>query len=93
MSYFVKSVIIDYIISFIRICNSILTHLYILLFQGHSVVAYDINTESMEALEDAGAVIASSPAEVAGKADSIISMLPNSQHVRNCYTGEKGVFE
>lgn len=64
-----------------------------LIKKGHSVVAYDINTESMETLEDAGAVIASSPAEVAGKADSIISMLPNSQHVRSCYTGEKGVFE
>lgn len=84
----------SFIISFVLLCIHIMS-LYPCLssFQGHSVVAFDVNTESMETLEDAGASIASSPAEVASKADSIISMLPNSQHVRTCYTGEKGVFE
>lgn len=64
-----------------------------LLKKGHSVVAYDVSPEAMERLEDEGASIAMSPAEVASKVDSIITMLPNSQHVRSCYTGEKGVFE
>ncbi|XP_042234893.1 3-hydroxyisobutyrate dehydrogenase, mitochondrial-like isoform X2 [Homarus americanus] len=64
-----------------------------LIKKGHSVVAYDVNVEAMECLQDEGASIVSSPAEVASKVDSIITMLPNSQHVRSCYTGEKGVFE
>ncbi|XP_071514761.1 3-hydroxyisobutyrate dehydrogenase, mitochondrial [Panulirus ornatus] len=64
-----------------------------LLQKGHSVVAYDVSPVAMEYLQDEGADIASNPAEVASKVDSIITMLPNSQHVRSCYTGEKGVFE
>lgn len=64
-----------------------------LVKKGHSVVAYDVNPKAMENIEDAGARIAATPAEVASKVDSIITMLPNSQHVISCYTGEKGVFE
>lgn len=63
------------------------------MVQGHSIVVYDVSEEAMKRLEDEGASAASSPSEVASKVDRIISMLPNSQHVRSCYAGDKGVFQ
>lgn len=63
------------------------------LLQGHSIVVYDVNEEAIKKLEDEGACAASTPSEVASKVDRIITMLPNSQHVRSCYTGDKGVFQ
>ena len=47
----------------------------------------------MSKLHDAGADTAHSPAEVAGKSDTIISMLPNSNHVMEVYAGEHGILE
>ncbi|KAG0728445.1 3-hydroxyisobutyrate dehydrogenase, mitochondrial [Chionoecetes opilio] len=64
-----------------------------LLNKGHSIVVYDVSSEAVKRLEDEGAVAAASPSEVASKVDRIISMLPNSQHVRSCYGGDKGVFQ
>lgn len=64
-----------------------------LLNKGHSIVVYDVNEEAVRKLEDEGASAASSPSEVASKVDRIITMLPNSQHVRSCYMGDKGVFQ
>lgn len=62
-------------------------------FQGHSLVVYDLSSKATDQLQVEGAEVAKSPAEVASKADRIISMLPNSDHVRTCYTGDDGVFQ
>ena len=45
----------------------------------------------MEQLQDQGASVAPTPADVANQADRIVTMLPNSQHVRTCYTGDNGI--
>lgn len=64
-----------------------------LLNKGHSIVVYDVSEEAVQRLGDQGASIASSPSEVASKVDRVITMLRNSQQVRSCYTGDKGVFQ
>lgn len=63
------------------------------LIQGKSVVVYDVYPEAMSKLQDAGAHLGQSPAEVAEKADTIISMLPNNNHVKEAYGGENGVLQ
>lgn len=62
-------------------------------FQGNSVTVYDVYPEAMSKLQNAGAAIGHSPAEVAEKSDTIITMLPNSTHVQEAYAGENGVFQ
>ena len=57
---------------------------YIFIFQGNSVVVYDIYPEAMSKLQDAGAHIGHNPAEVAENSDTIITMLPNSSTRRIC---------
>ena len=42
-------------------------------------------------IEDAGGVIASSPRQVAMKCDKIVTMLPNSTHVKEVYCGDEGI--
>ena len=42
-------------------------------------------------IEDAGGEIASSPRQVAMKCDKIVTMLPNSTHVKEVYMGEEGI--
>lgn len=74
-------------------CTTNLASLSPSLVQGHSIVVYDVSEEAMRRLEDEGACTAANPSEVASKVDRIISMLPNSQHVRSCYAGDKGVFQ
>ncbi|XP_076043947.1 3-hydroxyisobutyrate dehydrogenase, mitochondrial isoform X2 [Oratosquilla oratoria] len=64
-----------------------------LINKGHKVVVYDVNEEAVNQVQNVGAEKAASPAEIASKADRIITMLPNSQHVISCYAGEKGIFE
>jgi len=64
-----------------------------LINKGHKVVVYDVFPEAMAKLGDLGAQTASSPAEVGEKSDTIVSMLPNNQHVMDVYTGENGVLK
>nr|WP_259345150.1 NAD(P)-binding domain-containing protein [Vibrio parahaemolyticus] len=49
------------------------------------VFVYDLNKEQVAKLVDAGATAADSIAEVAKKADVIISMVPKSVHVQAVY--------
>lgn len=63
-----------------------------LLSKGHRLVVYDVYPEAMEAIASQGAISAQSPAEVAEQCDRIITMLPSSPHVREVYTGKKGIF-
>jgi len=44
-------------------------------------------------LKQLGAEIAHSPAEIAEKSDTIVSMVPNNQHVVDVYAGENGVLK
>ena len=62
-----------------------------LLKAGYKLVVYDIVPKPLEELKQAGAEIGTSPSDVASKADVIITMLPNSPHVKQAILGEKGV--
>ena len=64
-----------------------------LLKAGHEVIVYDIIKENIEAVEKDGAVPADSSAAVAAQTKLIITMLPNSGHVKTVVMGEGGVLE
>jgi 2-hydroxy-3-oxopropionate reductase len=64
-----------------------------LLKAGHELFVYDINKESMKNLAEAGASETFSPAEAASRCPLVITMLPNSPHVKTAVCGEKGVLE
>eukprot|EP01126_Amoeba_proteus_P032551 TRINITY_DN3172_c0_g1_i1.p1 TRINITY_DN3172_c0_g1~~TRINITY_DN3172_c0_g1_i1.p1 ORF type:complete len:323 (+),score=78.12 TRINITY_DN3172_c0_g1_i1:81-1049(+) len=56
-----------------------------LIKKGKKVVVYDVLSETIRSLEKEGASGATTPKEVANKAPLIITMLPSSPHVRDCY--------
>lgn len=58
---------------------------------GHTVVVWSRRPESMEPLLAEGAVAASSPAELAGKVDVVISMVADAPDVREVLLGSNGV--
>ena len=60
---------------------------------GHEVVVYDFNQSSIDELVACGATAAKSGAEVASQVDTIITMVPNSPHVRAAVFGENGIAE
>lgn len=60
---------------------------------GHNLVVYDNNIQPLEELKAAGAKAASSIAEVAKECGVIITMLPNSPHVREVALGKGGIIE
>jgi len=62
-----------------------------LIKAGHQLVVYDIVPKPLEELKQAGAEVAASPSDVASKANIVITMLPNSPHVKQAILGEKGV--
>ncbi|MFC7394165.1 2-hydroxy-3-oxopropionate reductase [Scopulibacillus cellulosilyticus] len=64
-----------------------------LIMAGHQVTVFDINQQVVKSLEEAGAVSAKSPKEVAEKNDVIITMLPASKHVKEVVLGENGILE
>lgn len=64
-----------------------------LLKAGHSLIVYDIVDAPVKALVAAGATAGSSPKDVASRNELIITMLPNSPHVKKAVLGEGGVIE
>ena len=64
-----------------------------LLKAGYRLVVFDINAAPMKELAAAGAETAASPKEVAEKCDIVVTMLPNSPHVRAVVLGPQGVIE
>jgi 2-hydroxy-3-oxopropionate reductase len=64
-----------------------------LLKAGHTLVVYDIVDAPVKELVAAGATAGSSPKDVAERNDLIITMLPNSPHVKKAVLGEGGVIE
>ena len=56
-----------------------------LLKQGYPLVVFDLNAAAVAAAVAKGAQSASSPADVALKTSTIVTMLPSSPHVRSVY--------
>ena len=63
------------------------------IFQGRSVMVFDVQPEAISRLQHAGADVGHSPAEVAEKSDTIVTMLPTNSHVMQVYAGKAGVLE
>ena len=64
-----------------------------LLKAGHELVVLDMNKAAVDELISAGAESASTPAEVGSRTDVIITMLPNSPHVKTVVLGENGLID
>ncbi len=64
-----------------------------LLKAGHEVVCYDIIRQNVDAVASAGAEAADSAQAVAEQCQIIITMLPNSPHVKEAVLGAGGVLE
>ncbi len=60
---------------------------------GHELVVCDFNKDAVAELVGMGAKEAPNGAEVAKECDVIITMLPNSPHVRTVALGENGIAE
>ncbi|MBK5243101.1 2-hydroxy-3-oxopropionate reductase [Clostridium sp.] len=65
----------------------------LLLKSGYSVVVYDLFKDSVKEVVEVGAQEGFSPKDVAQRTDVIITMLPNSPHVKTVILGENGVIE
>lgn len=64
-----------------------------LLKAGYSLVVNDLNKEAVAEVVSCGATAAPSAKEVAAVSDIVITMLPNSPHVKQVVLGEGGVIE
>lgn len=60
---------------------------------GHELVVCDFNKDAVAELVEMGAKQAANGAEVAKECDVIITMLPNSPHVRSVALGENGIVD
>jgi 2-hydroxy-3-oxopropionate reductase len=64
-----------------------------LIKAGYELTVYDIVTERMDDLLKAGAHRGASGKDVAARSEVVITMLPNSPHVREAVLGPGGVLE
>ncbi len=64
-----------------------------LLKAGYDLVVMDVNQEAVAEVSAAGAATADSPKAVAEQTEIIITMLPNSPHVKEVVLGKNGVIE
>ena len=64
-----------------------------LLKAGHELVVFDFNKEAVADLISNGAASAETGKELASQCDVVITMVPNSPHVRAAVLGENGVAE
>ncbi|KAF1855104.1 hypothetical protein Lal_00014653 [Lupinus albus] len=62
-----------------------------LLKAGHVLSVFDLNTQAVGTLVEAGAVAAVSPKDAVTGAETVITMLPAAAHVRHVLTAEDGV--
>ncbi len=60
---------------------------------GYDLVVFDHDEKKMDEVAAEGAAKGSSTADVAGQCEVIITMLPNSPHVRSVCLGEGGIAE
>jgi 3-hydroxyisobutyrate dehydrogenase len=78
-------------IGFIGLGNMGLPMARNLLEAGYTVAAFDVVQSALDAAAEAGAERARSGAEVASRAEIVITMLPEGRHVREVYLGADGV--
>jgi 2-hydroxy-3-oxopropionate reductase len=64
-----------------------------LLKAGHELVVFDVVEAPLKEVVAAGAKAATSPKDVAAQCELIITMLPNSPHVKTAVLGKNGVIE
>ena len=64
-----------------------------LIKAGHELVVYDVVPASVSELVESGAKAGKSCADVAARSDLVITMLPNSPHVKTAVLGEDGVMK
>lgn len=64
-----------------------------LMKAGYSLTVYDIDRKRVDELASMGAKAAATACEAAEGNDIIITMLPNSPHVKAVVCGEKGILE
>lgn len=64
-----------------------------LLKAGYELTVMDRNQEAVGELVTAGAVSAATPKDVAAQSDIVITMLPNSPHVKEVVLGASGIIE
>lgn len=64
-----------------------------LLKHGYPIVAFDLFPEACKEIQESGAQITDSPADVAERADRIITMLPSSPNAIEVYTGANGILK
>jgi 2-hydroxy-3-oxopropionate reductase len=64
-----------------------------LIKAGYSLVVYDVAAAPVAELVAAGAKKATSPKDVAAQCEIVITMLPNSPHVKAAVLGENGVID
>jgi len=64
-----------------------------LLKAGYALVVYDLVPAAVQELVAAGARAGTSPKDVAMRSEVIITMLPNSPHVKTAVLGQDGVIE
>lgn len=62
-----------------------------LVEKGYEVFVYDLMPESMTSLVNAGAVACQSAIAAAQNRDFVVTMLPESRHVKQVYLGEHGL--
>ena len=64
-----------------------------LLRAGYEVTVFDINQAAVKEVMEEGAAMAKTSKEVAQHSELVITMLPNSPHVKTAVLGENGVLE
>jgi len=64
-----------------------------LLKAGYELVVFDVVEAPLKEVVAAGAKAATSPSDVASQCEIIITMLPNSPHVKTVVLGKNGVIE
>lgn len=64
-----------------------------LLKAGHNLIVFDLNKKVVEELTILGAEPAETPADLASKTKTIITMLPNSPEVKEVALGKNGLIE
>ncbi len=64
-----------------------------LIDAGYELIVYDVNEDAVNEMVNYGAAKGSSPKNIAENSEVIITMLPNSPHVKEVVLGENGVIE
>ncbi|XP_036309629.1 3-hydroxyisobutyrate dehydrogenase, mitochondrial isoform X2 [Pipistrellus kuhlii] len=64
-----------------------------LMKHGYPLVIYDVFPDACKEFQEAGEQVVSSPADVAEKADRIITMLPTSMNAIEAYSGANGILK